>query len=102
MATKRSVQRGYIAGQELVTSELKRLNLENEFIKPKEKNPCKSTMSIFFSQPKTRNSYVDNDITPPDGTGLTQPDEDADYRLTLFLHLRKVDPTDSDHQLEWC
>ena len=93
MATNRSGQRGFIARQELVTSKRLKLELENEFTKLKEKNPGKSTISSFFSQPKTRNSHVDNDISPPDGTGLTQPDEDADYRLALLLSSHDFIPT---------
>ena len=100
-------------------SSSKRLKLENESTKPKERNPGKSTIASFFSQPMTRNSqttassstlskgkdkaietqpHADNDITLSDG--LTQPDEDADYRLALLLSSQDSIPSSSQGRPE--
>jgi AP endonuclease 2 len=95
-------------------SSSKKLKLKNETAKPKEKNFGKSTIASFFSQPKTRNSqttassstvskgkdkvtqtqpYSDNHITLSDG--LTQADEDVDYRLALLLSSQDSIPSSS-------
>jgi AP endonuclease-2 len=95
-------------------SSSKRLKLKSEIPKPKEKNLFKSTIASFFSQPQSRNSkttapsssvskgkdkligtqsHPDNDVTPSDG--LTQADEDADYRLALLLSSQDSIPSSS-------
>ena len=96
----------------------KRLKLKNETTKPKEKTP-KSTIASFFSQPKSKNSqttassstvskakdkvigtqlHADNPTTPSDG--LTQADEDADYRLALLLSSQDSIPLSSQGRPE--
>ena len=96
----------------------KRLKLKNETTKPKEKMP-KSTIASFFSQPKSKNSqatassstvskakdkvigtqlHADNPTTPSDG--LTQADEDADYRLALLLSSQDSIPLSSQGRPE--
>jgi AP endonuclease 2 len=97
----------------------KRLKLKNETVKPKEKNTGKSTIASFFSQPKTRNSQTtafsstvskgkdkvigtqplaDNHISPSDG--LTQADEDSDYRMALLLSSQDSIPSSSQGRPE--
>ena len=101
------------------SSSSKRLKLKNETAKPKEKNLGKSTIASFFSQPKTRNfqttssssttpkgkdkvigtqPHTDNHITPSDG--LTEADEDADYRLALLLSSQDSIPSSSQGRPE--
>ena len=99
------------------SSSSKRLKLKNESAKPKEKNTGKSSIASFFSQSQTRNSqttassstiskgkdkisgtYSDNHVTPSDG--LTQADEDSDYRLALLLSSQDSIPSSSQGRPE--
>ncbi|KAF8799986.1 DNase I-like protein [Phlegmacium glaucopus] len=96
---------------------------KNETTKAKEKTPGQSTIASFFSQPKATKSQIttasasvlklkgketatgtqvhgDNDLTTP-SDGLTQVDEDADYRLALLLSSQdSISSLSQDHHAE--
>lgn len=76
---------------------------KNEIVKPKEKKPGQSKIASFFSQPKNSNSQTSSSSSTTSvskGKERTHPqvDEDADYRLALFLSSQESTTCSSSSQ----